>query len=234
MTKSDDVNYGCVSSTSCVGLTSNALPEEKHTHSGYCSQIGVSTHNVLNRTTKTIPHWYVLRTTYGREKKAYEYITSKGGTAFYPTIFEEKIINGKRKTVEVSRLPNIFFAYGTEEEIQSFVYDNVNLSYLRFYYTQHRVGTRVEKMPLIVPDNQMESLRIICNAEAEDVIVLSNDVTKFKEGQLVRIIEGSFTGVEGRVARYCGQQRVGVVIDGVLTAVTAYIPSAFLEKKESV
>lgn len=232
MTKSDDVNYGCGTPTPCVGLTSNTLPEEKQSYSGNCSQVGVSTHNVLNRSTHNTPHWYVLRTTYGREKKAYEYIINKGGTAFYPTIFEEKIVNGKRKTVEVSRLPNIFFAYGTEEEIQSFVYDNVNLSYLRFYYTLHRTGTRVEKIPLIVPESQMESLRIICNAEVEDVIVLSKDVTKFKEGQSVRVIGGPFTGVEGRVARYCGQQRVGVVIDGVLTAVTAYIPSAFLENKE--
>lgn len=230
MKASDDVNHGCGSPTSSVGLTSNALPEEKQSHTGNCSQVGVSTHNVLNRSTHNTPHWYALRTTYGREKKAYEYITSKGGTAFYPTIFEEKTVNGKRKTVEVSRLPNIFFAYGTEEEIQSFVYDNVNLSYLRFYYTLHRMGTRVEKIPLIVPDSQMESLRIICNAEAEDVIVLSKDVTKFKEGQSVRVIGGPFKGVEGRVARYCGQQRVGVVINEVLTAITAYIPSAFLEK----
>lgn len=56
------------------------------------------------------------------------------------------------------------------------------------------------------------------------------DVHKFKTGQMVRIVNGKFTGVVGRVARYQGQQRVAVVIDGLLTVATAYIPSVFLEK----
>lgn len=47
---------------------------------------------------------------------------------------------------------------------------------------------------------------------------------------MVRIVNGKFTGVVGRVARYQGQQRVAVVIDGLLTVATAYIPSVFLEK----
>ncbi|MQN17676.1 hypothetical protein F7D93_17080 [Prevotella copri] len=37
-----------------------------------------------------------------------------------------------------------------------------------------------------------------------------------------------FKGVIGRVARWQGQQRVGVVVDELVTVVTAYIPSAFL------
>ena len=45
---------------------------------------------------------------------------------------------------------------------------------------------------------------------------------------MVRIVEGKFAGVTGRVARYHGQQRVAVIIDGLLTIATAYIPSAFL------
>lgn len=42
-------------------------------------------------------------------------------------ITTEKIIKGKKKLLEVSRLPNILFAFGTEEDIKTFVYDNVNL-----------------------------------------------------------------------------------------------------------
>ena len=43
---------------------------------------------------------------------------------------------------------------------------------------------------------------------------------------MVRIIDGKFKGVVGRVARYQGQQRVGIVIDGMLTVATAYVPTA--------
>ena len=103
------------------------------------SQTGVSTNSILLRTSvapkqnvKDVPHWYALRTTYGREKKAYDYLISKNVVAFYPTLKSIKIVDGKRITVEESRIPNIFFAYGTEEELKTFVYDNVNLPFLRF------------------------------------------------------------------------------------------------------
>lgn len=183
----------------------------------------------LRRKPKEVPHWYALRVTYGREKKAYDYLVGKHVEAYYPTIKTVKEVDGKRKTVEESRLPNIFFARGTEEEIKSFVYDNINLPYLRFYYKHTHIGARIMKTPLIVPDNQIKSLQIICEKEGSDTLVLQEEVTKFKQGEKVKIIEGDFAGVTGIVARYHGQQRVGLVIDGLLTAVTAYIPSAFLQ-----
>ena len=175
------------------------------------------------------PRWYALRTSYGRERKAYEYIVGKGGTAFYPTVKVVKEVGGRPRAVEVSRIPNVFFAYGTEEEIRKFVFDNVNLSYLRFYYTYFRVGVQKVRRPLVVPDGQIESLRIICAPDAGDVVMVPDSVTKFKAGKMVRIVEGQFAGVVGRVARFQGQQRVAVVIEGLLTVATAYVPSAFLE-----
>ena len=220
----------------CAGLTSNALPEAQSTISAESSQTGVSTKNALLptkpkvRREADIPHWYALRTTYGREKKAYDYLTAKGITAFYPTTNVVKLIKGKRKNVTVSRLPNIFFAYGTEEQLQEYVYDNVNLPFLRFYYRHYHEGSKIKKTPLIVPDNQMDSLKIICAADADNTFVSLVKVPKFEKGQLVKVTDGVFKGVVGRVARWQGQQRVGVVVDDLVTMVTAYIPSAFLQK----
>ena len=184
----------------------------------------------IKKKPKEVPHWYAHRVTYGREKKAYDYLVGKHVEAYYPTIKTVKEVDGKRKTVEESRLPNIFFARGTEEEIKSFVYDNYNLPFLRFYYKHTHIGSRVDKSPMIVPDNQIKSLQIICEKEESDTLVLQEEITKFKYGEKVKIIEGDFVGVTGIVARYHGQQRVGLVIDGLLTAVTAYIPTAFLIK----
>ncbi len=220
----------------CAGLTSNALPEAQSTMSVESSQTGVSTKNALLVTKPKapreadIPHWYALRTTYGREKKAYDYMTAKGITAFYPTTNVVKLIKGKRKVVTESRLPNIFFAYGTEEQLKEYVYDNVNLPFLRFYYRHIHERNRIIKTPLIVPDNQMDSLKIICVADADNTFVSLVKVPKFEKGQLVRVIDGAFKGVTGRVARWHGQQRVAVIVDDLVTVCTAYVPSAFLEK----
>lgn len=229
--------YGGGERPPSTGLTPDVLPEVQKPVLAENSQTGVSTRNVLSDSTpetikrkpKEVPHWYALRVTYGREKKAYDYLVGKHVEAYYPTIKTVKEINGKRKTVEESRLPNIFFARGTEEEIKAFVYDNVNLPYLRFYYSHFHEGAQAVKEPLIVPDYQIEGLKIICASEADDIILVSSGINKFKAGQTVRIIDGGFKGVIGKVARYHGQQRVAVIIEGLLTIATAYIPNAFLE-----
>ena len=233
----DDNTHGGGEIPPRTGLTPDALPEVQEPVKAENSQTGVSTRNVPlpkdiqeARREARAAHWYALRVTYGREKKAYDYLVGKNIEAYYPTIKTVKEVDGKRKTVEESRLPNIFFARGTEEEIKSFVYDNYNLPFLRFYYKHTHIGSRVDKSPMIVPDSQIKTLQIICDADASDNVLVLQEVKKFKEGQRVQVIEGEFKGVEGIVARFRGQQRVGLVIDGLLTAATAYIPTAFLQE----
>lgn len=220
-----------------AGLTPCVLPEAD-TLNVESSHTGVSTDNVPtgNKDLKTRksacgePRWHVLRTTYGREKKAYDYLVAHGVEAYRPTVKHVKLQDGRRKTVEESRIPNLFFAYGTEEELRFYVYDNVNLPYLRFYYRHQHVGNKIVKVPLVVPDSQMESLRIICAVESGDVVVVPGELERFREGQTVRITGGEFKGTVGKVARYKNQQRVGIIIDGLMTVCTAYVPSAFIER----
>ena len=236
----DDNTHGGGEIPPCTGLPPDAIPEVPEPAKAENLQSGVFTRYATlpkdiqesrrEAREARAPHWYALRVTYGREKKAYEYLVGKNVEACYPTIKTVKEVDGKRKTVEESRLPNIFFARGTEEEIKSFVYDNANLPYLRFYYRHTYEGARLVKEPLMVPDYQIEGLKIICASESEKTIIVPSVIQKFQAGQTVRVIDGAFKGVIGKVARYQGQQRVAIIIDGLLTIASAYVPSAFLEK----
>lgn len=182
-------------------------------------------------TAQRMEHWYVIRVTYQREEKVYEYALESGIRAFYPTIIKERLVNGKLRRIKESRIPNIFFVHGTREEIEDFVFHNKKFDCLRFYYEEiHNPTGENTRKPMIVPERQMESLRIVCQSESEDTVITSEMVRKFREGEMVRVREGSFKGVVGRVGRYQGQLRVGIVIDGLLTCLTAYVPKAFLDK----
>lgn len=75
----------------------------------------------------------------------------------------------------------------------------------------------------------MDSLKIICAADTDNTIVSLGEVPKFEKGQLVKVVDGVFKGVVGRVARWQGQQRVGVIVDDLVTVITAYVPSGFLQ-----
>ena len=219
-----------------TGLASDALPEVHQSASlPVSAQKGVSTKNTLfpkttNNDCLTIndKHWYALRTTYGRERLAYEYMNSNGAMVYWPTMEQIKEVDGKRRKVRVSRIPNILFAHGTLLQVQRFVYDNANLPFLRFYYAKETIGREIVRRPLIVPERQMESLRIICAVDDGNIAIVPQSDSHFAKGQQVRITQGRFAGVTGRVARYQGQQRVAVVIDGLITIATAYIPTAFL------
>ena len=236
----DDITHGGGEIPPCTGLTPDALLEVPEPVKAENLQSGVSTRNAplpkdiqesrREAREARAPHWYALRVTYGREKKAYEYLVGKNVEAYYPTIKTVKEVDGKRKTIEESRLSNIFFARGTEEVIKSFVYDNVNLPHVRFYYRHTHEGARLIKEPLIVPQYQIEGLKIICASESENIIFEPSEIQKFQSGKTVRIIDGIFKGVIGKIARYHGQQRVAIIIDGLLTIASAYVPSAFLEQ----
>lgn len=211
----------------CIGVKSGALPEVQQPLWAENSDTGVST----NSAPSTTKHWYAMRTTYGREQKAYDFIVSNGGTAFLPLIKQEKVIKGHKTIVDVSRIPNIFFVYGTEDEVKTYAFDNVHLPFLRFYYESHHEGVKIIKEPLIVPDRQIKSLQILCKAEAEDIRFVPDEmIPKFQEGESVVITQGEFKGIEGKVARWHGQQRVAIIIEGLCVIATAYIPSAYLEK----
>ena len=211
----------------CIGVKSGALPEVQKPLLVENSDTGVSTSNAPS----TSKNWYAMRTTYGREQKAYDFIVSNGGTAFLPLIKQEKVIKGKKTIVDVSRIPNIFFVYGTEDEVKTYAFDNVHLPFLRFYYESHHEGGNIIKEPLIVPDRQIQSLQILCKAEAEDIRFAPDEmIPKFQEGESVVITQGEFKGIEGKVARWHGQQRVAIIIEGLCVIATAYIPSAYLKK----
>lgn len=181
--------------------------------------------------TKTY-HWYALRATYGRELKAYEYLLSQNITTFCPTIKKVRQVDGKRKTVVEACFPNILFAFCTFEQLKPLVFNNPDIPFLRFYCCRIRFDNKIKNVPIVIPNSQMENLKIICNAGVADIIVCE-EKKEFSKGKLVKVVDGSFKGVTGRVVRYQGQKRVAIQIEGLMTVCTAYVPSAFCKDLNS-
>ena len=231
---SSEANDGSKDST-CKGLASSAFPEVLTSNEGQTPIQGcppaMPTTKPENATENTEQsHWYVLRATYGRELKAKDYLEQHGITTYLPLQTVTKRIDGKIRNFREPVLKNIFFGYGTENDLKNLVYDNVHLPFLRFYYDSFSdpKGSLVRR-PLIVPSNQMISFKTICDASEADTIITDKVIRKFQIGDLVRVKAGPFEGVIGRVARYKGQLRVGLVINNFLTVTTTYIPKAYIE-----
>lgn len=173
--------------------------------------------------------WFVLRVTYGREFKAYNLITADGTEAYLPVRYVMKLCNGKKKRILASLLPNFLFVYATPEKVETYVKHTPELHFLTYYYNHFRVGESGKNPPLTVSYQDMMNFIRVTSIRNEHVRLVESQHCHYKSGDRVRIIDGDFAGIEGRVARVAGQQRVVIELPGVCLVATAYIPTAFIE-----
>lgn len=205
-----------------VGLTSNVLPEAQR------SQTGVSSDYVQ----KADHEWFVLRVTYNRTQKAYSIISTSDVQSYMPMHYVIKKEIGKKKRMLQPLLPNLFFVYATREVADSIVRKKGDeLSIVKYYLDKTKPLEESGKHPpLTIPFAAMMNFIKATCTDNEHIRIVSSDQCHFKSGDIIKIIDGEFKGVTGRVARIAGQQRVVVEVSGLCLVATAYIPSAFIEK----
>ena len=90
--------------------------------------------------------------------------------------------------------------------------------------------TKADKRPF-VPMNSVEmppSTGATAN-KSKHLMLVKEKLCHFKGGETVKVIDGPFKGVEGKVARVAGQQRVVISLANIGLISTAYVPTAFLK-----
>ena len=200
------------------GLTATAIPEANG------SQTGVSVENAQSETKQ----WYVLRVSYSRAEKANELLKAKGIETHLPlhTIYKE--VNGKPKKQRIPLLPNFLFVNTTLSVLQSFLKSSPDLSFISFYYDHFNKKTDGKNPPLVVPKESMDNFIKLTSIDNEHILLIDEVNGTYKQGDYVRIIDGQFKGIEGRVTKITGQKRVIVELPGICSIATAYIPKGFI------
>ena len=183
-----------------------------------------------------VPHpdkqWFVLRASYGRALKAADVLTSDGTFTYTPMHTVKRKEAEKQVFVREPLLPSLVFAYTTADQAKNYVEGIRDMNYLTFYYDHFR-EVNGKNPPLVVDDHDMEVFIRATLPLNEHIRIVDDAHLRFKSDERVIVTDGIFKGVEGRVARIAGQQRVAVTVKGVCTIVTAYVPTAFLQKLET-
>ena len=85
--------------------------------------------------------------------------------------------------------------------------------------------------PAVIPDRQMEMFRLVCSSGDTGLTFFSDEsMTRYKQGDKVRVIEGPLKGTEGYIKRIKKDRRLLVAIEGFIAVATSFIPPLFLEK----
>lgn len=201
-----------------VRVAPDSIPEARS------SQTGVSVRYVPTPGMS----WYVFRASYGREDKASDYIVEDGTFVYIAKRFARKTVKGKQKKVLETLIPNLLFVYTSEEKAEEYVKNTPALSYLTYYYNHFEQDETLKNPPLTVSCREMENFIIATCNKSEHLKFVEEAQCHFKGGETVKISDGLFKGVEGKVARVSGQQRVIVSLSNVGLISTAYIPTAFI------
>ena len=200
------------------GLTATAIPEANG------SQTGVSVENAQSETKQ----WYVLRVSYGRAEKANELLKAKGIETHLPRHTTYKGVNGKRIKQRLPLLPNFLFAKTTLSVLEQFLKSSPDLNFITFYYNHFNKKPDGKNPPLVVPKESMDNFIKLTSIDDEHILLIDKVNGTYKQGDYVRIIDGPFKGIEGRVTKITGQKRVIVELPGFCSVATAYIPKVFL------
>ncbi len=206
----------------CSGFVSFAIPEAKS------SKTGVSVRYVPCEDKA----WYVLRIKYGQAQTVADTLIEDGTYVYLAKVWKD-IINKEtgKKQRKLFPFMNLLFAYMTEQEAEKYVRHSKMSQYTTYYYNHFVTDKDGHNPPLTVRSKDMEPLVRVTALLDEHVMEIDTNTCRFLSNDLVRINDGPFKDITGRVARIAGQRRVVITIKGLQSGLTtAYIPSYCLEK----
>jgi transcription antitermination factor NusG len=87
------------------------------------------------------------------------------------------------------------------------------------------------KRPCVIPDKQMGMFQMVCSSGADGLeFFADDDMTRYRSGDRVRVLEGPLKGAEGYIKRIRKDRRLLVAIEGFIAVATSFIPPQFLAK----
>ena len=163
-------------------------------------------------------YWYVA-VTYRKERIIKQELDKMDIKNFVPfrQIVRER--NGKKIKISQLIIPGYVFIY-TDPKTSNTLTQKLAFSmrYLKEPKTYN---------PVTIPDKQMQDFIFLLTFSEEQTNLVSCNL---RRGDKVRIIKGSFAGIEGELIRIKGHKRVVVRLEGVAAVATTYIPASFLER----
>ena len=204
-----------------IGFVSDVLPEAQRSYTGVSSDY----------VQKANHEWFVLRVTYNRTQKAHGIISTSDVQSYMPMHYVVKKEIGKKKRILQPLLHNLLFVYTTREVVNSIIKKKGDeTSVLKFYLDKTKpLEENGKHPPLTIPFAAMTNFIKATSTDNEHVRIVSPEQCHYKSGDIVKVIDGKFEGVTGKVARIAGQQRIVVEISGLCLVATAYIPTEFIE-----
>lgn len=171
--------------------------------------------------------WYVLRCPSGKEMDLQQTIQTRYGVECFIPIerVRQRDRHGRFVWIQRCALTSYLFV-NTDKDTFYTIYKGS--------YVLHPMRHKVDELwtPVIVPNRDMESFIRVAGSKEEKVVYLDPAKLNFKKGDRVRVIGGTFVGVEGTFLQIGGkhEKRVVIQLENLIAVATAAISAALVEK----
>lgn len=143
--------------------------------------------------------WYAVYTKSRAEKKAYTELQLKQIEAFLPLQRKLRQWSDRKKWVEMPLIPGYLFVRISRKDYDSVLQSNNVVSYVRFE------GTAAS-----IPDRQIDYLKLMLKQENLDIEISHQT---FETGQMVEVVAGPLIGLQGKLVRIKGREKVAIEME---------------------
>jgi transcription antitermination factor NusG len=158
--------------------------------------------------------WYAIYTKARNEKKVAKLLSRAEIECFLPLTKKVRFWSDRKKMVEVPLFPSYLFVHITPYEH----FNVVNIpGVVRF------ISFEGQKVP--VREQSIEAIKYFIET-GEDITLNESD---YVTGKRVRVIAGSMKGLEGKLIKHLGKQKVKVEVDAIRHSIYLNLPMSQLE-----
>lgn len=179
------------------------------------------------RCPQTMSNWFVIRVTYGRERKLAALLDERNIKYFLPekTVFKNRPKDGKLFKRKVSVIPNVIFIFAERPYLQALKKEIESSIPMRY------MMDRSTRQPAIVQKKQMEDFIRVASSDEDALLYLDNPDVVLEKGEPVEIIYGPFAGITGYVLRIRRDRKIVLTIEGLIAAaITAEVKPDWIKR----
>ena len=162
-------------------------------------------------------HWFAIRVKLNHERKTKENLEKMGIKSFVPTRRELRVLRDRSVFKERVLTPQLIFVYATERE---------RIEALSLSASRYCMCEPGKSVPARIPESQMEAFIFFITNANEQVEFTAEPL---RQGDRVRIISGTLTGLEGVIVQSKGKHYFAIKVD-MLGCAIMEIDDTMIEK----
>lgn len=159
---------------------------------------------------KPVYHWHAVYVKSRAEKKAQAELKEQGIEVFLPLQRKLRQWSDRKKWVEVPVISGYLFIRISRKEYDKVLQSNYVVTYVRF-----------EGVAAIIPDHQIEYLKMMLKQDIHEVSVTTE---KLEPGKEIEVVAGPMIGMKAVLVKIHGKNKVAVQLERIGLAALVEIP----------